>query len=153
PPNSDSSNEGTFIDSNLQVPAQNAQDADLQNFLQGIQSMKQLLGCATACGALLAMELVIPVHAASTIKGTPSMSAATPFAEPSRLPYALPPCDRIHDADYLPAFDAGMEQQRREVDAIAHNSAAATFENTVLALERSGQLLQRVSTVFFNLNT
>ena len=75
-----------------------------------------------------------------------------PFRHPSTLPYALPPFDRITDADYVPAFEAGMREQREEVAAIARNSAPPTFENTVVALERSGQLLDRVNTVFSNLN-
>ena len=78
--------------------------------------------------------------------------AHNPFRQPSTLPYALPPFDKIKDADYVPAFEAGMSEQREEVAAIAHNSQPATFENTVVALERTGQLLDRVHTVFSNLN-
>jgi len=62
------------------------------------------------------------------------------------------PFDRIRDADYRPAFDAGMAEQLREVSAIAHSSAAPTFANTIVALERSGRLLERVETTFSNLN-
>ena len=75
-----------------------------------------------------------------------------PFLRPSTLPYRLPAFDRIKNADYRPAFEAGMREQRQEVSAIAHNPQPATFENTIVALERSGQLLERVSTVFSNLN-
>jgi len=75
-----------------------------------------------------------------------------PFAQPSTLPFQYPPFDRIHDDDYLPAFAAGMGEQLREVAAIAHNPAPATFANTIVALERSGQLLNRVETTFSNLN-
>jgi peptidyl-dipeptidase Dcp len=75
-----------------------------------------------------------------------------PFTAPSLLPYQLPPFDRIGNADYLPAFEAGMQDQREEVAAIARDPQPPTFENTVVALERSGQLLERVSTVFSNLN-
>ena len=78
--------------------------------------------------------------------------AQNPFRQPSTLPYALPPFDKIKDADYVPAFEAGMHEQREEVAAIAHNPQPATFENTVVALERTGQLLDRVHTVFSNLN-
>ena len=81
-----------------------------------------------------------------------SNMAANPFAEPSTLPFQLPPFDRIHDSDYLPAFEAGMSAQLREVAAIAHNPQPPTFENTIVALERSGQLLDRVQTTFSNLN-
>ena len=75
-----------------------------------------------------------------------------PFLHPSTLPYRLPPFDKIKDADYVPAFEAGMREHRKEVETIAHNPAPATFDNTIVALERSGQLLERVNTVFSNLN-
>jgi peptidyl-dipeptidase Dcp len=73
-----------------------------------------------------------------------------PFLEPSPLPYALPPFAEISDDDYLPAFEAGLEQQRAEVEAIAGDPAEPTFGNTVEALERSGQVLARVEHVFFD---
>ena len=81
------------------------------------------------------------------------LPAANPFAAVSELPYQLPPFQRIHESDYAPAFEAGMAEQLREVHAIAANPAAPTFDNTVLALERSGALLNRVSKVFFNITS
>jgi peptidyl-dipeptidase Dcp len=75
-----------------------------------------------------------------------------PFAQPSTLPFHYPPFDRIDDSDYLPAFEAGMRAQLREVAAIAHNREPATFANTIVALERSGRLLERVETTFSSLN-
>jgi peptidyl-dipeptidase Dcp len=78
--------------------------------------------------------------------------ADNPFAAPSTLPFQLPPFDRIQDGDYRAAFDAGMAEQLRQVAAIAHNPAAPTFENTIVALERSGRTLERVETTFSNLN-
>src|SRR5262252_1959808 len=81
-----------------------------------------------------------------------SMMTENPFLKESPLPYQLPPFDRIKDSDYRPAFEAGMDEQLREVAAIAHNPKAVDFENTLVALECSGQLLQRVSTVFYSLN-
>jgi peptidyl-dipeptidase Dcp len=86
-----------------------------------------------------------------THTGTIAM-ADNPFRHPSTLPYRLPPFDKIKDSDYVPAFEAGMREQREEVAAIAHDPQAADFENTIVALERTGQLLERVSTVFSNLN-
>ena len=80
------------------------------------------------------------------------MVTENPFRKESPLPYQLPPFDRIKDSDYRPAFEAGMGEELHEVAAIARNPEAPDFENTVVALERSGQLLQRVSTVFDNLN-
>lgn len=81
----------------------------------------------------------------------PTMSE-NPFFSESTLPYNLPPFDRITDADYVPAFERGMADHLREVRAIASNPEKPTFENTIVALERSGQLLARVAAVFDNLN-
>src|SRR2546423_5364847 len=81
-----------------------------------------------------------------------SAMADNPFMQPSTLPFELPPFDRIRDSDYLPAFQAGMREQLTEVARIAHNPQPATFDNTIVALERAGQLLQRVDAAFGRLN-
>ena len=77
------------------------------------------------------------------------MSVANPFFEISLLPYQAPRFDLIEDIHYRPAFDEAMRQKRVEVDAIIADSAAPDFDNTILALEKSGALLSRVSSVFF----
>jgi peptidyl-dipeptidase Dcp len=71
-----------------------------------------------------------------------------PFYAPSTLPFHAPPFDKIKDSDYQPAMEAGMAQQLREIEAIANNPAPPTFENTLVAMEKSGQLLQRVMEAF-----
>ncbi|HEY8254155.1 MAG TPA: M3 family metallopeptidase [Rhizomicrobium sp.] len=76
-------------------------------------------------------------------------AAPNPFAVPSSLPYQAPRFDQIKDRDYQPAFDTGMKQQMAEIDAIAANPAAPSFENTIAALERSGRMLERVNNTFF----
>ncbi|MGC7096444.1 M3 family metallopeptidase [Amycolatopsis lurida] len=81
------------------------------------------------------------------------ISPDNPFARPSELPYRLPPFDRITGAHYRPAFEAGIAEQVEQVRAIADNPEPPTFDNTVVALERSGELLGRVSMVFFNLTS
>ena len=63
----------------------------------------------------------------------------------------MPPFDQIKESDYRPAFETGMAEQLREIDAIAHDPGAPTFENTIVAMERSGLKLTRVSTTFANL--
>ena len=78
-------------------------------------------------------------------------TGVNPFFVRSELPFELPPFDAILPEHYAPAFDAGMAQHRAEVDAIIANPEPATFENTIVALERAGQLLNRTSMVFFNL--
>ncbi|MFZ7094887.1 M3 family metallopeptidase [Luteimonas dalianensis] len=74
-----------------------------------------------------------------------------PFAVKSELPLQYPHFDRIQDEHFAPAFDAGMAEQLAEIDAIANNAEDPTFENTILALETSGETLGRATRVFFNL--
>ena len=78
------------------------------------------------------------------------MTTANPFAHRSDLEYELPPFVQIKDEHYLPAFYEGCSQQLAEVQAILDTPGAATFENTIVALEKSGQMLTRVMRVFFN---
>ncbi|GAA5169957.1 MULTISPECIES: M3 family metallopeptidase [Amycolatopsis] len=81
------------------------------------------------------------------------LSPDNPFASPSELPYGLPPFDRIADEHYAPAFEAGLAEHAAEVEAIAANPEPPTFDNTIVALEKSGRLLSRVASVFFNLTS
>ena len=76
---------------------------------------------------------------------------ANPLLQASTLPYQLPPFDRVDNAHYREAFAQGMVVQLREVAAITAQESDASFENTVVALERSGELLERAGAVFFNL--
>jgi peptidyl-dipeptidase Dcp len=73
---------------------------------------------------------------------------SNPFYAASTLPFGAPPFDKIKDGDYQPAIEAGMAQQLAEIDKIATNPAAPTFENTLVAMERSGRLLARASAAF-----
>src|SRR5690606_23139549 len=75
--------------------------------------------------------------------------AQNPLLVPSRQPYTLPEFARIDESHYLPAFTHAMAEHRAEVEAIAANPEPPTVQNTIVALERSGQALQRVSAVFF----
>ncbi len=78
------------------------------------------------------------------------MTNVNPFAQRSELEFELPPFSQIRDEHYLPGFYAGCEQQLAEVQAILDTPGAATFENTIVALEKSGQMLMRTLLVFFN---
>ena len=99
-----------------------------------------LAGCATS-----------PTPATKTEAPMPATAYSGVFATPSTLDLNYPRFDQIKDSDFAPAFDAGMAEQLREIDAIANNPEAPTFQNTLVAMEKSGQLLDRASNVFFNL--
>jgi peptidyl-dipeptidase Dcp len=73
---------------------------------------------------------------------------SNPFYATPAPPFFAPPFDKIRDRDYQPAIEAGMAEQKREILVIADNPAPPTFENTVVAMEKSGQLLNRVMSVF-----
>ena len=77
-----------------------------------------------------------------------ALARENPLFAPSTLPFGAPPFDRIHDTDYAPAIEEGMRSHFVEVAAIADQSAEPTFENTIVALERSGVLLTRVLKIF-----
>jgi len=75
-----------------------------------------------------------------------------PLLEKSSLPYQAPPFDLIKDEHYLPAFEKGIEEQQAEIKAIAENQATPTFDNTLVALEKSGTILNRVCAIFFSVS-
>lgn len=75
-----------------------------------------------------------------------------PFLEPYNTPYNIPPFDRITTADYMPALEEGLKIYRGEIDAIANQKATPTFDNTILAMEKSGELTTRVMGVLMSLS-
>ena len=82
-----------------------------------------------------------------------STESENPFFSEFQSPYGSPDFDRIQLADYEPAFLKGIEQQNQEIKAIVENPEAPTFENTIVALDNSGEILSRVSGVFFALTS
>jgi peptidyl-dipeptidase Dcp len=86
--------------------------------------------------------------AASLSAGAADFGPSNPFYAASSLPFSAPPFDKIRDEDYQPAIEAGMAQQLVEIQKIADNPAPATFENTLVALERTGRLLSRAVAAF-----
>ncbi len=88
-----------------------------------------------------------------TSQAAPAGARVNPLLAPSPLPFGAPRFDRITDADFRPAFETAMKAHQEEVAAIAANPAAPTFENTLVALEKSGQALTRVSLVFNGLSS
>jgi peptidyl-dipeptidase Dcp len=89
---------------------------------------------------LAALCLIVPAVFAD--------EAPNPLLKPSSLPYQLPPFELIKDEHFAPAFDQGMAEELKEVEAIANNPEKPTFENTIVALERTGQLLGRATRAF-----
>jgi peptidyl-dipeptidase Dcp len=85
---------------------------------------------------------------ASTLDKPMDLGLNNPFYAPSTLPFHAPPFDKIKDSDYQPAIDAGMAEQRQEIRAIADNPAPPTFENTLVAMEKTGQLFNRAMAAF-----
>ena len=105
-----------------------------------------LAGCAGGTDANKDSET------SSTPQQAATANPANPFFTESPLPLHFPQFDKIKDSDYAPAFDRGMADHLKEVAAIADNGDAPTFDNTILALEKSGRILDRATTVFFSLS-
>ncbi|MGI9088518.1 MAG: M3 family metallopeptidase [Chthoniobacterales bacterium] len=97
---------------------------------------------------LLSATAFASMHAAKT---PAPASSKNPLLSESTLPYQMPPFDKIKSADYSPAFAVALAEELKEVEAIAQNKETPTFENTVVALEKSGRILTRVNSTFSNL--
>ena len=115
--------------------------------------MKHPLACALALA--IAATAAGPVAAQQASKEA-AMHAQTapstnPFFADSTLPLHYPDFAKIKDADFAPAFDAGMAEELEQVEAIANDKAEPTFDNTILAMEKNGRTLSRAMTVFYNL--
>jgi len=106
---------------------------------------KRVLG---ARFGLLLLVAAAGICSAQAPSAGSNFGPSNPFYAPSSLVFQAPPFDKIKDSDYQPAIDAGMAQQLVEVEAIADNPAPPTFDNTLVALERSGQLLNRAWNAF-----
>ena len=103
---------------------------------------------------ILGLTLTSPTLHAENPQANPGgvMNETNPFFAESTLPYQLPPFDDINDAHYLPAIERGMREQLEEIQRIVNADSSPTLENTLVALERSGRLLDRVATTFFTLS-
>lgn len=85
--------------------------------------------------------------------GSQKGADSNPFLSEYNTPFEVPPFDKIQLEHYKPAFMQGMEEEAKEVEAIANNPEAATFENTIVALDQSGKLIRKVSSVFYGQNS
>jgi peptidyl-dipeptidase Dcp len=116
-------------------------------------SLVKLTSAGAVLGIIVAMAHItaISVIAQTSPVQNPN-TADNPFLTESSLPYHVPPFDKIKDEHFAPAIDAGMREQLKEVEAVANNSEKPTFDNTIVALERTGRLLDRAQRTFSNLN-
>ena len=96
----------------------------------------------------LRSSLLTPVFLGFVLTANAVEASPNPLLTPSTLPYHLPPFEQIKDEHFAPAFEQGMAGELKEVDAIATNPAAPTFENTIVALERTGETLGRATRAF-----
>ena len=97
------------------------------------------------------MTLAISAALTSVISSCQQAQRNNPLLEESQLPYGAPDFSKIKTTDYLPAFETAIQQQRDNIAAIVSNPDSATFENTILAYEESGRLVDKVGRVFFAL--
>src|SRR6202789_349141 len=101
--------------------------------------------------SLLPLGAVAISSVNSALAATAAFGPNNPFFAPSALPFQAPPFDKIKDDDFQPAIEAGIARQQSEMQTIADNPAAPTFDNTIVAMEKSGQLLDRATSVFFGI--
>src|SRR6184192_1077939 len=117
------------------------------------RSLVKSTSAEPALSLIVAMTHIaaISVIAQTSPVQNPNM-ADNPLLSESSLPYHIPPFDKIKDEYFVPAIEAGMRDQLKEIEPIANSSEKATFDNTIVALERTGQLLDRAQRTFSNLN-
>ena len=101
---------------------------------------------------MIALSAITLAACSSNNEPKTETESLNPFLTEYTTPFQVPPFDQIKNEHYLPAFEAGIAEQQAEVEAISNNTEPATFENTILPFDKSGQTLDRVSNVFFNLN-
>src|SRR4029077_15048567 len=101
--------------------------------LCGMRSLVSGMRMVLVAGVIMMSSSVVAAQSSDA-----GFGPGNPFYAPSALPFQAPPFDRIKDGDYQPAIEAGMAEQRKEIRAIADNPAAPTFENTIVAMEKTG---------------
>ncbi len=102
---------------------------------------------------LIGLAVVTTLASCNKKNEEKGMSTNNPFAKESTLAHGFPDFAAIRPSDYKPAFLEGIKQKKAEIDAIANSKEKPTFDNTIVAMERSGKLLTRVSNVFFNITS
>ena len=104
-----------------------------------------------ACGGADDAETAATTDVADEIAVSGAELVGNPFMEDWDTPYGVPPFAEIEDAHYMPATMKGILEMRAEIAAIAANPDEPTFENTILAMEKAGELIKKVANTFFNI--
>ena len=118
-----------------------------KKFFDHVRSLEIILAFT-----LFTVVALVTVSAAKPSESKAAMATTNnPLFSESALPYHMPPFDQIKDEHYAPAIEKGMADELKEAEAIANNKDKPTFENTIVAMERSGELLGRVERIFSNL--
>jgi peptidyl-dipeptidase Dcp len=115
--------------------------------MQGFKNHALALACCALLAGGIGMNATAATPAAFSAKAADS-HATNPFFQPSTLPFGTFDFSKVKDSDYVPAMEEGMRRQMAEIDKIANNPAAPTFDNTIVAMEKTGQMLTRVMNVF-----
>ncbi|TAN01675.1 MAG: dipeptidyl carboxypeptidase II, partial [Rhodanobacteraceae bacterium] len=116
--------------------------------MQGFRTRILALACCAAVAGGIGVNANAASPAGSSAAAKMGAAASNPFFKPSNLPFGTFDFSKVKDSDYVPAMEAGMRQQMAEVDKIANNPAPPTFDNTLVAMEKTGQMLMRVMNVF-----
>ena len=101
---------------------------------------------------MIALSVITLASCTSKPEQKTEVEKPNPFLTEYTTPFQVPPFDQIKNEHYMPAFEAGIKEQQTEIETIVNNEETPTFENTILPYDKSGQILDRVSNVFFNLN-
>ena len=101
---------------------------------------------------MIALSVITLASCTSKPEQKAEVEKPNPFLTEYTTPFQVPPFDQIKNEHYMPAFEAGIKEQQAEIETIVNNEETPTFENTILPYDKSGQILDRVSNVFFNLN-
>ena len=101
---------------------------------------------------VITLSIITLASCTSTPKEPKADTSANPFLSEYTTLFQVPPFDQIKNEHYMPAFEAGIAEQQAEIEKIVNNEETPTFENTILPYDKSGEILDRVSNVFFNLN-
>ena len=117
-----------------------------RNLLKGIKGKNFLV---IEIILLMVIGLIFP----SCSKTTEAPAAENPFFSEYNTPFKVPPFDIIKPEHFIPAFEKGMEENKADIEAIVNNTEAPSFDNTIVALSRSGKLLSKVSKVFYGLSS